>query len=133
MVTPVNILDSDTCDEAVTAIEEGADVLVTREGSNIIHLLAFELDKTCIERLFNAVGDDETKKSLLRAKNDLMATPYAIAFVTAEVTPELLIFMTELADSLGILQELIGKQEKRGIFHGEYSHLHGFIRVYPAF
>ena len=110
MVIPVNILDTTTCDEAVTAIEEGADVLVlTTDRNNIIHLKTTAMDTACVERLFSAIDDDETKKSLLRARNSAAFKPLFIAFIQQNEAPELLAYLFELAWSLGILGELLGK------------------------
>ena len=107
---PPNILELNNCDEVATAIEAGADALTTDpNNNNIIHYVIATLDTACLELLFSAVEDDDTKRDLLRAVNNDGNTPFAIASTAPGSSA--LHFLTELATSLGILEELTGKRD----------------------
>ena len=107
---PLSILEAETCDEILAALDAGADVLETDlNGENVLHKLIFDAESSCVEDLFAAVDDDDTKRSLLSEKNIAGFTPFGLAF---ELPDDSFPFLTESAAALEILSQLISKHKK---------------------
>ena len=116
---PPSVFDGRSCEESIAAINAGADVLQTNpafSNGNFAHMTSIFGDEICLRMFFSLVEDDQTKRDILKAKDDNGDTPYAIAFTGGNLqSVEVLQYLTELAASLGIIEELIGKHaEGRG-------------------
>ena len=107
MDTTPSILDAQNCDDVLAALDAGADVLeTTADGQNILHIIVLNTEGSgCLENFIAAV-DDAALETLLTQKDMEDLTPYAMAF---DERGERFSLLTELAASLGIIEELIGE------------------------